>query len=206
MEPMTMMALGQMGMGIIGGMKGRKASKKARKKQKALIAQRMKLLDMLGAKYLPGGETYESKQKDLRTSQERNIADMLAQRTKSFTKTTTGGAQREKYMARTGRQERMGLESWLSEKYGQTQKAKADVLGGINVQGPSAGSIEDAFSQAGQGLSSLMSLYSKQKAPQDVMGSDITKLPQQSMDTNIPVNPLTKKKMYGSYQGLEQQW
>ncbi len=198
----------QFGLGVFGGLKARKASKKARKRQKRLIAQRIKMLNELGAQYQAGGRFYEAAQKGLRTRRQMDIQDIMAAKTRGFTKTTTAGAVRERYMAKKGggRDQQMNLEEWLAEKYRGVQMAKSQMLGQINIKGPSSQSISNAFAQAGQGLSTMLDAWQNRKVPttaQTHLGSDITEQPEPVISAPDPV---LNRKMYRSYQGLISQY
>lgn len=150
---------GQLGLGIYGALQSRKASKKARKRQKELIASTLGTYDKLIRRYAPSGRYGQLARKELRQSQEQEIGRGVQQRLRSGIGGTTYGDYFRQYQTQTGRQQRRKLESLLADKQSAIEQQKASFLGGINVRGPSAEQVGGGFAQAAQGLGTLLGAF-----------------------------------------------
>lgn len=178
------LGLAQFGLGLYGALKSSKAAKKAKKKQKRIIAMQLGELDKIASQFKPGGGAYEGAKTGLRTSQQLEVEDFMAQQGRSFVKTSTSGAVRTKKSAKF-RGEQMALEDWLNEKYANVQREKAAVLGSIDVRGPSASSLAGAWENVGQGLGTLAQWGLSRTPNGKNMGSDITQMP----EATVPLGP-----------------
>lgn len=146
------LAGGQLALGVYGAIQGRRAAKKARRKQKKLIGMQLREYDKLEEFYRRG---YKGSLADVQKQKEIDIGKSLQHGLASGVGLTSYGDPNAQYESSIGRSQRLKLEDLLNERMAGVAQMRSNLLGGIDVAGPSAESLSSSYSAIGQGLGNL---------------------------------------------------
>jgi len=194
----VLLAGGQIGLGAYGALSSKKAAKKARKEQKKYLAAALAEYDKLAAMYKPTSGYGESLREDLRKQGELDVGKTMQQRLQSGIGGTSYGDVYANYQQNVARPQRMRLEDFLADKYAGVAQQKAQLLGGINVSGPSGSDISSYASQMGQGIGNLASALAPKQTPFQSDLQTSTERPSTPAQSISPLNYLKNMFKYGS--------
>lgn len=189
---------GQLAAGVYGAISGRKAAKKARSKQKKLIARTLAAYDNLSKRFTPSGQYGQSLRKGLETQKSRDVGAGIQHALRSGIGGTTYADVSNRYEATTGRESRLRLEDFLTNKQADIEREKAQFLGGIDVRGPSSGDISSSISSGIGGLSTMLGAFGA-KTPETQTPGLASKTPlanNQTIDPNAKINSQAYAKQF----------